>query len=62
MLISQPLSVHGFLDLGIDFKMVPPQVWAFSSFGFEHHYISAFVAHSNLFGTLSCPPALFGHF
>jgi hypothetical protein len=57
--------VHTFLNLGIDLQNGPgaPQCWAFSSFGFEHHYISDFCGTLKYFwNSFMPPPALFGHF
>jgi hypothetical protein len=60
VLISQTFFfVHEFLDLGIDLQMIhgAPQCWVFSSFGFEHHYISDFYGTLKSFLNSFMPPS-----
>jgi len=61
VLIPQTLFlVHDFLDLGMDLQngpWCPPQCWAFSSFGFEHHYISDFCGTLKSFWNSFMPPS-----
>jgi len=66
VLIPQTLFVvHEFLDLGIDLQngpRCPLNVGLFLLLVLSIIILVIFVARSNIFGILSCPPALFGHF